>query len=309
MIYSPDKAEIANFMKKFLISISILSTTLLIQLSTSVAFAQTVCQPIYGGGQICAPTGALLIDKKVINPQNNQFVDNLGVNDTKFQPLTPVFFKLAITNTGGTNLSNIVVRDVFPQFIDFSAGAGSFDTNSKTLNFTVDTLAPNETKTFDVVGRVVPNDQIPQDRGVICLINQAIATSGSISSQDNSQFCIEKVVPTPTPQPVVIQPVVQPVQPVIVQPTPQVVVVQPVQPIVQQPIVQQPVVQQPVIAQQPVVVQPQVPIETKGGLKVFPAPTAKGGTPATGPEALTLVFFTATGAAGIALRKISSLLA
>lgn len=167
--------------------------------------ADVVCTPVYGGGQTCVSAGALLIDKKVLNPATNQFVDNLGVNDPHFQPSNPVFFRIALTNTGNTAVNNITVKDIIPQFVDFAAGAGNFDQNTKTLSFQLGNLAPSETRTFDLSGRTVPNDQLPSS--LVCTVNQAIATSSNLFNQDNAQFCIEKLAPTPTPQPG------QPVQP------------------------------------------------------------------------------------------------
>lgn len=231
------------FMKNFLITFFLFS--ILYLLLPVIANAQTVCQPIYGGGQSCVSTGNLFIDKKVLNPQINVFVDNLGVNDPKFQPSSTVAFRLAITNTGTANIANVTVRDIFPQFVDFTAGAGSFDSNSKTLTFQIDNIAPSETKTFNLSGKTASFDKLP---GVVCVINQSIASSGNISTQDNAQLCIEKVVPTV-----------------------------------------------------------QIPGATKGGLKVFPAPATKGGTPPTGPEALYLLAFLPTGALGYFLRKKSIL--
>ncbi len=54
------------------------------------------CQPIYGGGQTCVTTANILINKKVLNPSTNVFVDNLGINDPKYQPGFIVNFRLEI---------------------------------------------------------------------------------------------------------------------------------------------------------------------------------------------------------------------
>lgn len=90
------------------------------------------------------------------------------------------------------------MKDILPQYVDFSTGPGNFDTSTKTLSFVVENLAPNETRTFTVVGRIVGTDQLPVNQGIICVVNQATAaaTDGAIS-QDNSQFCIEKKVLAP----------------------------------------------------------------------------------------------------------------
>jgi uncharacterized repeat protein (TIGR01451 family) len=164
------------------------------------AFADTSCQPIYGGGQSCVTTNNIIVNKTVLNPQTNQFVDNLSINDPKYQPGFITTFQISVTNTSNNNISKIDVKDIFPQYVSFANGAGTFDTNSNTLSFRLTNLAPNETRKYSIVGRVFNTDQIPVAQGsVICVVNQAIAMiDGNDVSQDNAQFCIEKNVPAVT---------------------------------------------------------------------------------------------------------------
>lgn len=161
------------------------------------SFADTTCQPIYGGGQTCITTGNISINKAVINPQTNQFVDNLSINDPRFQPGFITTFQLKIVNTGNSNISKVKITDIFPQYVTFSSGPGSFDNNTKTLTFEIDNLKSNEARTFTITGKIVDSSSIPIDQGgVVCVINQAQAVNldyGSQVSQDNAQLCIEKV--------------------------------------------------------------------------------------------------------------------
>jgi len=158
------------------------------------AQADVSCQPIYGGGQSCITTNNIIVNKTVLNPQTNQFVDNLNINDPKYQPGFVASFQISVTNTGNSNVSRVDVKDIFPQYVNFGSGAGTFNSNANTLSFSLANLAPNETRTFGVVGRVFNADQIPVSIGsVICVVNQAIAMiNGNNISQDNAQFCIEK---------------------------------------------------------------------------------------------------------------------
>lgn len=163
------------------------------------SYADTSCQPIYGGGQSCVTTNNIVVNKTVFNPQTNQFVDNLGINDPKYQPGFVTTFQISVTNTGNNNVSRIDVRDIFPQYVSFGSGAGTFDSNTNTLSFSLADLAPNETRTFGIVGRVINAEQIPVASGsVVCVVNQAIAMINDNNvSQDNAQFCIQKTL-TPT---------------------------------------------------------------------------------------------------------------
>jgi len=159
------------------------------------AFADTSCQPIYGGGQTCTTTGNISINKTVMNPQANKMVDNLSINDPRYKPGFIVTFQINLTNTGNSNVSKINVADVFPQYLNFSSGPGNFNSDTRTLSFEVDNLASNESRTFTIMGKITDANQIPLDKGIICVVNQATATnldSPSQSSQDNSQLCIEK---------------------------------------------------------------------------------------------------------------------
>ena len=188
-------------MKKLAVIITIFVSTLLFASASGSAFADgsTNCQPIYGGGETCVQVGNISINKTVQNPSTGQYVDNLGINDPKFSPTQTVNFQITVTNTGGTGLSNIVVKDVLPQYVDFASAPNmSFDSNTKTLSVTIDNLGPSETKTYTLQAKVESNNQIPDDQSTVCLVNQASATSDGNTSTDNAQFCIQKTPPTTT---------------------------------------------------------------------------------------------------------------
>jgi uncharacterized repeat protein (TIGR01451 family) len=186
-------------MKKTYLSIIILLTIISLAFPLK-SFADTSCQPIYGGGQTCVTTGNISINKTVMNPQNGSMVDNLSINDPHYQPGSVTTFQIAVTNTGNSNISRINVKDVFPQYITFSSGPGSFDNSSKTLTFEVDNLAVNETRNFTILAKVVDGTLIPINQGAsVCIINQATATNidnNAQAAQDNAQFCIEKTTAT-----------------------------------------------------------------------------------------------------------------
>ncbi len=186
-------------MKKLVLSLGLFSIVYL--LSSASAAADVTCTPIYGGGQTCVQAGNVLINKTVANPQTGGFVDNLGVNDPKYAPEQIVTFQLVITNTGGTALSKVTVRDILPQFVNFNAGAGSFDSNTRILSFDTVNLNPNESRTFIISGKVVAANQLPATQEVTCVVNQANATADDKTSQDNAQFCIQKAAVAPTPAP------------------------------------------------------------------------------------------------------------
>src|SRR5258708_2458009 len=124
------------------------------------------CQPIYGGGETCPPATTLSVDKQVKDPDTGDFVDSLALTDPRYTPGDAVPFKITVKNTSGSDISNITVKDVFPQFVDFFSGSGNFDKNSKTLSFTIDKLTSGDAKVFFLSGKVVDKTSLPQDQGV-----------------------------------------------------------------------------------------------------------------------------------------------
>lgn len=185
-------------MKKLLL---IAVATGIISLSLAVsANADTSCQPIYGGGETCVQVGNISINKTVKNPSTGAFVDNLNINDPKYSPTSVVEFQITVTNTGSGNISTTTVKDTLPSYVTFVSGPGNFDTNSKVLTFTVNNLGAGQSQTFKVQAKVVEQNSLPSDQGVVCIVNQASATTNdSKQSSDNSQFCIEKPSqPAPT---------------------------------------------------------------------------------------------------------------
>lgn len=155
--------------------------------------ADAPCQAIYGGGQTCDSNGNILVDKKVLNPKTNSMVDNLGIDDTRFEPGMIVTFTINVTNKSNSSIKKIDIKDTFPQYVAFSSGTGNFDTNTKTLTFTINELKSQETKTFTVLGKIASSDQMSVERGIVCVINQVVANADDNSeNKDNVQFCIEK---------------------------------------------------------------------------------------------------------------------
>lgn len=169
----------------FLFLISVVLSLLLV----GNVFADTTCQPIYGGGQTCITTGNLIINKMVQDPLTGQFVDNINVNSSsKFVPGQTINFQLNLTNSGNSNILQVAVKDTLPAEVTFVSGPGNFDVNSRTLTFTTDNLAAGQTRTFSVEARA--NDI---NQGTVCVVNQATATGNNgQTSQDNSSFCIQK---------------------------------------------------------------------------------------------------------------------
>lgn len=263
-----------TILKTAAVAISIFALSSVVAFADGTNYGSNQCQPIYGGGQSCATTPQFEINKTVQNPQTQAFVDNLSVSDPRFAPTQTVPFKLTVINTSKTALTNVVIKDIFPDFVDFSGGIGNFDANSKTLTINLDSLAPGEQRDFFVQAKVKSADQLPSNQSVVCVVNQSTMTASNMTSQDNAGFCIEKGAPVPTQTPNNPSNPTNPNNPS-----------NPSNPT------------NPSTPSNPV-----NPPTTKGGLPVFP-PTQAKTTPQTGPEALSLIGLIPSAVGGLMLRR------
>ncbi len=173
---------IGKIMKK------IINITIIIFLAlASLAFnkqtqAEVYCDDQYGGN--CREI-ELQIDKLIYDPESNNFVDNLGINDYKFGNGEQITFKLKIKNNGEETFKHIDVRDYLPDYVQHLNGD---------LSFEITDLVVNETEEREITVKVVNADKMPEGKSIICVVNKAEAWNGSDSDSDTAQFCIEEKV-------------------------------------------------------------------------------------------------------------------
>ena len=175
----------------------LLTFVLTILLFTNVADASVTCTPIYGGGETCVSKGEIDIEKKINHPDASKggtenFVDNLSITDARFHAGDQITFKLTVTNTGDSTLETVEVKDVLPSYVTFVSGPGNFDPNTKTLKYTLKNLKAKESRTNDLVVKVVAENDLPIQNGEVWAVNQSFVSADSMSDQDNATFCIEK---------------------------------------------------------------------------------------------------------------------
>lgn len=157
--------------------------------------ATVICEPIYGGGEVCIQEGKISIDKKIQNIETGVFEDDLSLNGSpRFFQDDTIVFRLTVTNTGEQPLSAITVTDILPNIINLNTVASAGQVNSDgTVTFQMDGLNPNESVDIDLSAKI---NQVGSDA---CFVNQAIAKADKQASQDNAKFCVaiitEKVQP------------------------------------------------------------------------------------------------------------------
>ncbi len=154
----------------------------------------------YGG---TPSTQSIVIDKLVAKPGGTQtkggvvsyeYVDNLSPADVRYSPGGQVLFRLKVKNTSNTTLSNVTVKDFVPNYIDPVEGPGTFDATNRTITFDAGSFAADEEKTYQLKMQLYPQDKMPADKGLFCMVNRAQAYNGNVSDEDTAQICVEKQV-------------------------------------------------------------------------------------------------------------------
>ena len=154
----------------------------------------------YGGG---APSYSIVIDKMVAasnavgtGTKGGQpvFVDNLTPADARYIPGDKIAFQVKIRNTSNINLTNVKVQDILPDWLDAAEGPGSYDGITRTITWTYPQLLAGEERTERVVAQVKPQQELPADKGLMCMNNKAVVSADNAYDEDTAQVCVEKQV-------------------------------------------------------------------------------------------------------------------
>lgn len=173
------------------LSIAILALTVFVP---SVQAQECVTQ--YGGNVVCPPTD-LSINKQVAQPvvskggvtASSTFVENLG-STNPFGPGAEVLYRLVVKNTGSVTLNPVTVKDVLPQHLTFVSGPGSYDANTRTLTIVMNDLTAGESRTVELLTKVVDAAQFPTNQNTFCITNYAEARGGNRFDDDTAQVCL-----------------------------------------------------------------------------------------------------------------------
>ncbi len=176
------------------LAVATISAATTLALSIKPVMGAVSCVAQYGGqyGQVCVTTGQIQINKEVLDPQNNKFVDNLGLTAHRFAPSEEVKFRLTIKNVGDNTLNNIQVTDTLPSFLEQIAG--------EPYSFQIDTLKVGDSVQKELKAKVVNVDKLPSDKTVICDVNTSVAQSGNEVDRDTAQVCVEQKVARELPK-------------------------------------------------------------------------------------------------------------
>ncbi len=180
----------------------------LISFATATILSSLFCllsSPVsaqYGQYGQPAPVESILVDKQVSKPaikskggiMQYEYVDNLTPSDVRFQPGMDIYFKVRVKNTSSVTLNNVMVSDKVPYYLNAVEGPGTFDANSRIISFNAGSFAPNEEKIFWLKMQWFAQNQLPADRGLMCVSNYVRAYTNNASDDDTAQACVEKQV-------------------------------------------------------------------------------------------------------------------
>lgn len=188
---------------------ALLLSTVALLFATNTAFAGngSSCEIQYGGGQVCPENINFSIDKKVaLNKKGGiEFVDNLTINDVRFNPNDTVTFQIVVKNTGTNKIENIDVTDTLPTFLNFVAGPGKYDPSSRQFTLRIPKLDSGEEFKFNLTAQFATEADLPANQGITCVVNEARASLNGQTATDTAQVCVSKSVIKTIPSPKVFQ--------------------------------------------------------------------------------------------------------
>lgn len=149
-----------------------------------------MCTTQYGGETDCQPSD-LTVNKQVKNPSNSIFVENLTTTDYTFKPGTDVLYRLTVKNGSGETFDPITVKDTLPTYLEFVSGPGTYNKDSRTLEFKLEKMIAGESRTVEVLAKVVGADQFPAGKSLFCVTNVAEASAKNRRDSDSAQVCLQ----------------------------------------------------------------------------------------------------------------------
>ena len=174
--------------------VTFIAAILLLVGSYSPVFAQ---YGVYGGGV----SKSIIIDKSIFNSNQSKggssdasYIDNLYSTDFKFSPNQEIKFRLKVKNTSDSILYGVTVKDFVPSYLEPKKYSGDYNSENRTITLNTGDYGVNEEKIYYFTFKILPQNKLPNDKGVMCLTNNAQASNSEVFDEDTAQFCIEKQV-------------------------------------------------------------------------------------------------------------------
>lgn len=164
------------------------------------------CETQYGGGEKCWETAEIILDKKVWDPENLRFEDNLAdVSPEGFKfslNNNRVIYRLKITNVSNHKFDKVTVSDTLPaKYLKYDTSNVQNPRFEYTgghvakISFDLYDLEPNESDEKQIELLV---KSVPADKTFDCeVVNEAEVWASDQYSRDTAKVCVtgrEKVL-------------------------------------------------------------------------------------------------------------------
>lgn len=156
----------------------------------------------YGQYGTKSTSQSIVIDKMVGLPTQQTkggvneyaYTDNLSAANARFRAGQTVAFQIKVKNVSNQALNDVTVKDILPAYLEPMEGPGTYDANSRVISFNAGNFAAGEEKIYYIKTTIFPQDKMPVDKGLFCLVNKAQAFASNTMDEDTAEFCIEKEV-------------------------------------------------------------------------------------------------------------------
>lgn len=170
----------------FKISLAVIATTIL---------AFSLRNPTGVKAQYSSSTEGktISVDKKVrymeTSTSSSTFFDNIDKSQRVFQAGNLIEFSIRIENTGDKELTQIQAEDVLPKYLDLIFYPGTYNNNSNTLHWKIDSLKPAESKTYYVRAKIA---SVASSSAETKLTNWVEVQANGVNDGDNASYFVGK---------------------------------------------------------------------------------------------------------------------
>lgn len=129
------------------------------------------------------------IDKTIRGIGDTQYFDNIESSRKVFYENDVIEFKIKVENTGNQDLVNIKASDKLPNNLTLIFFPGTYNSNERLIEWTIDRLSPGEHKEYLVRAKVTDVTEI---KSIVSRTNNAKACSDNTCDDDNASYFIGK---------------------------------------------------------------------------------------------------------------------
>ena len=129
------------------------------------------------------------VDKKVRSLPDTNFFDNIDRDKKVFHTGDLIEFSIRIENTGDQELTQIQAEDSLPKYLELFFNPGTYNKDSNTISWKIDSLKPAESKTFLIRAKIAP---IASNSAETKLTNLVEVQANGLNDKDTASYFINE---------------------------------------------------------------------------------------------------------------------